>query len=175
MKDFLKYTLASILGVFLSFALFFMAILVLITIIIASLQTKRIEEIPANTVLEIKLNYIVPERSFQSFRAFTSFPFVAARKQVGLPEIIDNIRKARTDYKVKGIFLNLNNFVGGSIATIEVIRRELLEFKKSKKFIVAFGDFITQKAYYLSTVADKIYIMPEGYLDFRGLSIEVMF
>jgi len=175
MKQFLKFTLASMLGIFLSFLLFFVISVVLLTIIIASLQVQKIERIPPDTVLEIKLNYSVPERSYQSFQTITSFPYVSARRQAGLPEIIDNIRKAKSDVNVKGIYLNLNNFVGGSLTTVEALRRELIDFKKSKKFVIAFGDYISQKAYYLSTVSDKIFITPQGYLDFRGLSVEIMF
>ena len=175
MKEFLKFTLASILGVFISFAIFFVAFLIFIIIIIASFQTQKIEKIPSNSVLEIQLNYVVPERSYQSFSAITSFPFVSARKQIGLPELIDNIKKAKSDHRVKGLYLNLDNFICGGIATVEAVRNELVDFKKSGKFIIAYGDYISQKAYYMATTADKIYIEPDGFLDFRGFSIETMF
>lgn len=175
MKQFLKFTLASMLGVFLSFIFVFVIFVIFMTVLIAGLQTTKVEEIPQNSVLEIKLNYFIPERSFQSPLAVSSFPFISLRKQIGLNEIIDNIRKAKTDFKVKGIYINLNNFTGGGIAVIEPIRRELLDFKKSKKFIIAFGDNISQRAYYLASAADKIYMTPEGSLDFRGLSVEMMF
>ncbi|MCX6152491.1 MAG: signal peptide peptidase SppA [Ignavibacteriales bacterium] len=163
------------LGVFLSFIFVFVIFVIFMTVLIAGLQTTKVEEIPQNSVLEIKLNYFIPERSFQSPLAVSSFPFISLRKQIGLNEIIDNIRKAKTDFKVKGIYINLNNFTGGGIAVIEPIRRELLDFKKSKKFIIAFGDNISQRAYYLASAADKIYMTPEGSLDFRGLSVEMMF
>jgi protease IV len=175
MKQFFKFTLATMLGIFLSFIFFIVSSFIFLTIIIASLQVQKIERIPANTILEIKLNYSVPERSYQSFQAISSFPYISARRQAGLPEIIDNIRKAKLDNNIKGIYLNLNNFVGGSLASVEAIRRELIEFKKTNKFIIAFGDYISQKAYYLATVSDKIFITPEGALDFRGLGVEVMF
>ena len=175
MKQFLKFTLASMLGIFLSFILFFIAFLIFMTIVIAALQTKKIEEIPSDSVLEIQLNYLVPDRSYQSFSPIMSFPFVSAKKQIGLPELIDNIKKAKSDYRVKGLYLNLDNFVCGGIATVEAVRRELADFKKSGKFIVAYGDYISQKAYYMASIANKIYIEPDGFLDFRGFSIETMF
>ena len=126
------------LGIFLSFILFFIAFLIFMTIVIAALQTKKIEEIPSDSVLEIQLNYLVPDRSYQSFSPTMSFPFVSAKKQIGLPELIDNIKKAKSDYRVKGLYLNLDNFVCGGIATVEAVRRELADFKKSGKFIVAY-------------------------------------
>ena len=94
MKQFLKFTLASMLGIFLSFILFFIAFLIFMTIVIAALQTKKIEEIPSDSVLEIQLNYLVPDRSYQSFSPTMSFPFVSAKKQIGFGDVYAGMEHA---------------------------------------------------------------------------------
>ncbi len=175
MKDFLKYTLASIVGVFVSFFILSVMFFFFFVFFLASMQLTTVEDIPANSVLEIKLNYVVEERALQSFNAVSSFPFVSIRKEPGLNEIVKTIRKAKYDSDKRGIYLNLNNFVCGGYTVVDVIRKELKEFKKSGKFIIAFGDDVTQKAYYFASVADKIFITPEGSIEFKGLGFELMY
>ncbi len=175
MKDFLKYMLASIIGVFVSFFIVSIMLLIIFLFLVASLQVTKVEDIPSNSILEIKLNYVVRERSLQNPVAITSFPFVSIRREPGLNEILKAIRKAKTDFDIRGIYLNLNNFVGGGYSTVDAIRKELVEFKKSKKFIIAFGDNISQKAYYFASAADKIFMVPEGSVEFKGLGMELMF
>ena len=175
MKQFFKFMFASMLGMFLSLIIFFIGIFIIFTIIIASLQTTQVENVPSNSVLEMKLDYSVPERTH--YVPFSGFPLSSLQigKQLGLNDILENIRKAKNDDDIKGIYLNLNNFSAGSLPIIEAIRRELLDFKQSGKFVVAFGDQISQSAYYLASTADKIFVTPQGNLDFRGFSLDMMF
>ncbi len=175
MKDFLKYTLASVVGVFVSLFILSIIFFFFFMFILASMQFTKVEDIPSDSVIEIKLNYPVEERAFQSFNAVSSFPFVSVRKELGLNEILKTIRKAKYDDDIRGIYLNLNNFICGGYTVVDVIRKELVEFKKSGKFIVAFGDDVSQKAYYFASVSDKIFITPEGSLEFKGLGIEMMY
>jgi protease-4 len=93
---------------------------------------------------------------------------------LGLNTILENITKAAKDENIDGIFLNLTSIDAG-IATIEEIRNALLEFKKSKKFILSYADVYSQGTYYLASVSDKIYTNPQGGMDFMGLSMQVMF
>src|SRR5690606_30042096 len=81
---------------------------------------------------------------------------------------------AKTDDRIKGIYLDLSG-VSASFATLQEIRDALVDFKTSGKFIVAYGDHYTQRAYYLVSTADKVYINPEGTIDFRGLASQTMF
>ena len=142
-------------------------------ITVSGLQSKT-ESISSNTVLEIKLDSPLPERTIRN--PFAGFRFaMKMNKQTGLNTILANIRKAGIDDDIKGIYLDLNDFSAGGLATTEAVRRELLSFKKSGKFIIAFGNNITQGAYYLATAADKIYMPPTGGIQFKGLGVELTF
>lgn len=175
MKEFFKYLLASILGVFISFFLFAIAGFILFGIMIASFSTTTEKEASANSVLEIKLDYEVPERT--QYIPFSNFPVipVAIREQAGLNDILSSIKRAKNDQNIKGILLNLNSFSAGGISVIDAVRKEIADFKNSGKFVIAYGNYITQGAYFLASAADEIYVSPEGDIDFRGLSIELTF
>lgn len=170
MKQFFKFLFASMLGFFLTFLLF-----VFIFIgIIASIGKKDPVEVAPQSLLHLKLNTPIVDRSSDNpLDGFDFFTF-ASMKPVGLNELTRNIRKAKEDENVSGIFLDLSMTQTGW-STISEVRELLLDFKESGKFIVAYGDVMTQGAYYLATVADEIYINPEGAVDFRGLNAEVMF
>ena len=92
----------------------------------------------------------------------------------GLVELKAAIRRAKADDDIKGILLNLD-FVQGGMASLEEVRDALLDFKKSGKFVVAYHEMCSEKSYYLSSVANEIYLHPQGTLEFNGLSAEVMF
>ena len=141
---------------------------------VASLSKKEVVIVPANSVLQLKLNEEITDRS--SSNPFNNFDFSSfnTTKSPGLNEILQNIKKAKTDDNIKGIFLDLGTIPSG-IATIEEIRNALLDFKSSKKFIISYSEEYTQKAYYIASVSDKVYLYPEGALDFKGLNGEVMF
>lgn len=141
---------------------------------VASLSKKEVVIVPANSVLQLKLNDEITDRS--SSNPFNNFDFSTfnTTKSPGLNEILQNIKKAKTDDNIKGIFLDLGTIPSG-IATIEEIRNALLDFKSSKKFIISYSEEYTQKAYYIASVSDKVYLYPEGALDFKGLNGEVMF
>ena len=93
---------------------------------------------------------------------------------MGLKEIIENIRKAKSDKKIVGIYLDAR-YVQAGWATLEAVRKELNDFKTSKKFIVAYGEMMTQKSYYLASVADKVYLNPKGLMELAGLSMNITF
>ena len=95
-------------------------------------------------------------------------------KQLGLNDILRNIEKATKDDNIKGIYLDLSQIHTG-IATVEEIRNALVEFKQSGKFIICYGEGFSQVAYYLATVANEIYLHPDGLIDFKGINADVMF
>lgn len=173
MKDFFKFTLASMLGFLLMSVIVFFLFIGMIASL-ASFMDKETVKVAENTVLHIEFDAGIRDRSsndpFSEFDPVTFTP----RASLGLNDIITNLEKAATDPNIDGIFMQLSSIQTG-LANVEEIRNALLRFKESGKFIIAYGEMYTQSAYYLSTVADKIYLNPEGMIDFRGISAELMF
>jgi protease-4 len=169
MKSFLKYTLATIVGIFLSTLLFFFF---LILIISASSSEKPVE-VKNNSILYIKLTDKIVDRT-----ADNPFDFLPAGlpmvREMGLNDILDCINKAKKDDQISGIYLEMISLAAGYGST-EEIRNALLDFKESGKFIMAYSDTYTQKAYYLASVADSLYLNPSGDLLLLGLGTEIMF
>ncbi len=169
MKGFLKAFFASLLAlvVFCVLLFFFFA-----GMIGGLMKTEEAVEIHNNSVLVMELNTPIREQPYVN-------PLNALLKNgkfkiQGLHELVRGIEKAQTDPSVQGIYLKLNGGPNG-YATNEALRRALLQFKQSGKFIIAYGDVITQKDYYLASVADKVYLNPEGMLDFAGFSMKMVF
>lgn len=172
MKSFLKYTLATIVGVILAGLLFFLIFFTTIGTIMSK-QDKPVE-IEPNTVLKVELDNIIMDRSPKN--PFENFDFQSLKpqKSLGLNEILANIEKAGKDENIKGIYLELTAIPAG-MATIEEIREALLEFKETGKFIIAYSDDYLQTSYYLASTADKIYVNPAGRVNLTGLNSQVMF
>ena len=127
-----------------------------------------------NTVLKINLDGDIKERSIENpFGDVDLGPFMP-RETLGIGDIIESLKFAKTDKNIKGIYLEVSNPVAG-FATLEEVRNALLDFKKSGKFIYTYSEGYSQKAYYLATTADKLYLNPEGGLEIKGLSSQMMF
>ncbi len=170
MKSFFKYTLATILGIIISTFILF---LFLIIIIAASSKEKPVE-VKENTILVVKLNEQIVERTVDSpLNNFSYGPFTMTRA-MGLNDILDNINKAKFDENISGIFMELTAIPAG-IGTVEEIRNALIDYKESGKFLICYSDILTQKAYYLASVADTIYLNPAGELTLMGFGAQVMF
>ncbi len=162
------------LGVFFSaIILFFIAIAVIAAAVSAASSDKAIE-ISDNSVLRIGLNYTIKERTDKSPFNTANFPSISSEKQIGLDEILLRINAAKKDDRIKGIVLDIDG-IGANFATLQEIRDALLEFKQSKKFILAYSEGYSMKGYYIASTADKIYLNPEGSVDFRGLSAQLPF
>ena len=127
-----------------------------------------------NSVLKIRINYEIPDRSNKNGLDFSAFAMDGAPKAIGLNDILANIKKAAKDDKIKGILLELD-LTNNSYATLEEIRKELIEFKKSKKFILAYAEMMDEHGYYLASTADKIYINPSGELLLNGFASQVIY
>jgi protease-4 len=141
---------------------------------LASKGKKQEVSVETNSILKLNLNYAIPERtSNNSFKNF-NFQTFESRNDAGLDDVLKNIKKAAADENVKGIYLELGINMN-SFATIEEIRNELIAFKKSNKFVIAYGELADQKSYYLCSVADKVYLNPAGELVLNGLSSNVMY
>ncbi|MCC9135463.1 signal peptide peptidase SppA [Pontibacter silvestris] len=170
MLNFLKYVLATIVGL-LIFS--FISILLLVGIA-ASSASKEEVTVTDHSILELKFDKPIAEREPENPFGDLGFSFGTFSNADGLDKIKASIRKAKTDDHIEGIFLNLG-FVDAGMGKLEEIRKELISFKESGKFVVAYGDVTTEKAYYLTSVADKIFLNPMGTLEFNGMSSEVMF
>ena len=167
MRQFFKFVLATVVGLLVFSILGFVLLAGLVAAIGSSGPSKTVA---ANSVLELKLDRPISERK----ESGDFNPLGGAQATIGLVELRDVIRRAKTDGDIKGILLNLE-LVQGGMASLEEIRDALLDFKKDGKFIVAYHEIASEKSYYLSSVADQIYLNPQGTLEFNGLSSEVMF
>jgi len=172
MKSFFKTLLASVLGVIIgSFLMFFLLLMVVGAIVSSGEKTYEVKE---GSILHLKFDKAIVDRAsknpFEGFSAFSMRP----EKSMGLNEILANIKKAKTDDKIKGIYLDISVIPAG-FATLQEIRNALLDFKSSKKFIVAYSDVFSQKAYFLGSVSDNVYLNPEGELELLGLRSENLF
>lgn len=133
--------------------------------------------IEEGSVLEINLAEAITDSPSTDPLAGLDLMSMEAMPQLSLMEVMRALEAAATDDRIKGIYLRLNG-MGGAMtgtATLEELRNEILEFKKSGKFVVAYNENYSQGAYYLASVADKIYIEPEGGMDWSGLSASLMF
>ncbi|PLX16884.1 MAG: signal peptide peptidase SppA [Marinilabiliales bacterium] len=172
MKSFFKYVLATVLGIILTSILMFIISIGIIGGIVSS-QDQPVK-IKPNTVLHIELNQIIMDRSNNNPMENFDFASFTPTPQLGLNDILKNIKKAKADPNIDGIYLDLT-YIQAGLATIEEIRNALIDFKESGKFIISYSDTYTQPTYYLASVADKIYLNPEGLLVFVGMRAEIMF
>ena len=176
MKSFWGSFLGTLVGVIVTFVLIFLLFAGIIVSSVSQISSQKEKTITVknNSVLHIKFENEIPERS--SKNPFENFPFGKnfEKLPIGLNDILSNIEKAKDDAHIKGIYLDIASIPAG-IATLEEIRNALIDFKSSKKFIVAYSEGYAQGAYYLATAADQIYLHPEGMVDFKGLSRQIMF
>ena len=174
MKSFFKTFLASFLG---SAMLLIVIVIISITSIISSIvsSSETAVKIKPQSVLYMTLDYEIPERTNSNNLGliFDGSSFKIS-DNAGMNDILNNIKAAANDPNISGIFLELSE-VGTSTANIEEIRNQLIEFKKSGKFIISYAETYAQNAYYLASVADDIYMFPDGVLDIHGMASHNMF
>lgn len=170
MKNFFKIMFASCFGS----ALMLIAAFIIIPIWIASSFSNDTEKVTEKSILYMDLNYDIAERSSESEKLISILKNNGNGDFAGLNDILANIRAAANDDNIKGILIETQS-VGTGLASVEEIINALDEFKKSGKFIAAYSDGYSQGAYYLATVADKIYLNPDGMLEIRGMAAQLMF
>ena len=176
MLQFLKYVLATIIGLFL-FTLLSLLILVGIGAAVGSSSSSGDDvSLKDNTVLKLDLNRAIVENASDDNNPFKSLggPFAGDADNVGMVQIREGLKRAAADSHIKGIYL-LANYPQAGYAQLEEIRNALLEFKKSGKFIYSYGELFSEKGYYVTSLSDKIYLNPAGGMDFNGISAEVSF
>ena len=169
MKDFIKFTFASVLGVVLAGIIFTILGIVTMVGMVASSDTETVVKENSIFVLDLEgtLSERVQDNPFQTLMS-------EENQAYGLDDILASIQKAKDNEDIKGIYLQ-TAFLETSFASLEEIRHALLDFKESGKFIVAYADQYTQDMYYLASVADKIIINPQGSISWHGLASQPIF
>ena len=170
MKEFLKMALATIVGIVaLSVIMGIFSIISLIGMIASSETTTVVKE---NSVLSITLDGALQERAKEDpFAQFTGQETGA----MGLDDVLNAIEKAKDEENIKGIYIEAGMFSPDAPASSQAIRNKLVDFKESGKWIVAYGEQFTQSAYYICSAADKIYLNPQGMVDWHGMASQPMF
>jgi len=170
MKQFFKFMFASMLGTFLMIVIIFLVTFGIVAAIVAAASSEEVV-ISKKTLLHVKLDKAIVDRSSK-----TKFVmgYAGPDRSIGLNDILDNFKKAKQDENIAGIYLDLDDVPAG-ISTVNEIRDGLIDFKSSGKFIWAYSEVYSQKTYYLASVADKIFLNPQGIIEFKGISWEVAF
>jgi protease-4 len=166
---FLKYVLATIVGLM----LFSIISIIILIAVVGSAASEKEVEISDKSVLQLKLDKPIVERSSNDPLEELNVAF-GQQASIGLIDIKQAIKNAKSDSKIKGIYVEVDYLQAG-LATLEEIRNSLIDFKKSGKFVIAYGEVLSEGAFYLASVADKIYVNPAGELEFNGLSAELLF
>ncbi len=168
MRQFLKFTFASCLGIFLAMiVLFFLGVFSLAGLAMG--EDADVKEVKKNSILELKLEGNLPELTDNVEKS----PF-QNNKVIGLRDLLMSIERAANDDKIKGIVIYPPTSSAG-FSTMSAIRNALLTFKKSGKFIYAYGDSYSQTAYFLASVADTVMLNPNGDIEFKGFAAELPF
>src|ERR1700756_4744284 len=173
MKEFFKYMLASMLGFTIMAGILILIGVILVFGLIAASSDKTVA-VEQNSILHIQFKKEIPERTPNN--PFADLPIIGSGedKVIGLNDILADIKKAKNDDNIKGIYLDESDMLSEQ-ATTEEIRNALIDFKRSGKFIVAYSEIYTQSFYYLASVADKVYVNPKGEFEFHGFSSEITF
>ena len=172
MKDFLKFTLATVTGIILSSIVLFIIGMVTLFGIMAASDTETI--VKKNSVMILDLNGTLVERTQEDPLGILSQLFNDDSNTYGLDDILSSIKKAKENEDIKGIYLQANS-LGTSYASLQEIRNALLDFKESGKFVIAYAESYTQGLYYLFSAADKVLLNPKGMIEWRGIASTPLF
>ena len=170
MKDFLKFTLATITGIIVSSVLLFViSILVMFSMLYSSDAEVTV---PENAIFKLELNGTLSERSQENPLSLLMDDDLQA---YGLDDLLSAIQKAKENENIQGIYIETKSLAADGYASLKAVRDALADFKASGKFIVAYGDTYTQGLYYLASVADRVILNPQGMLEWTGLASSPMF
>ena len=170
MKEFFKYVLATITGIILFTVIMGIFMVIGLVGMIASAEQKT--EVRSNSVLVMNLTGQMEERS--NSNVMTEF-MGGEEAAMGLDQMLTAIDKAKKNNDIKGIYIEAGAFAPDSYASLQALRAALADFRKSGKWIVAYADTYTQATYYLSSVANKVYLNPQGMIDWHGIAAQPIF
>lgn len=168
----MKTFFQSFFGSLAALIVFSILLIVFVFSMAAALSSKEKSKVDANSVLVIDLS--LPYREIQPANPIAEFTGNADSEIPSLYNLIRMIHHAKTDASIRGIYIKSNLSLNG-FASSEALRDALEDFKQNKKFVIAYGDFMTQGAYYVASVADKVYCNPKGMVQWKGLAVELMF
>ena len=169
MKDFIKNVLATMVGMFGFFIV--IGVIGMMSIIGMIASGNAAQNVEKNSVFVLNLSGTISEQGSENpLSMFTGDNSLNS----GLNDILSSIKKAKANDDIKGIYIEAGA-LAANYATLQEIRNALADFRKSGKWIVAYGDFYTQGAYYVASVADKVYINPKGVVDWHGIGAQTMF
>lgn len=169
MKDFIKNVLATMVGMFGFFIV--MGVIAMMSIIGMIASGNAAQNVEKNSVFVLNLSGTISEQGSENpLSMFTGDNSLNS----GLNDILSSIKKAKANDDIKGIYIEAGA-LAANYATLQEIRNALADFRKSGKWIVAYGDFYTQGAYYVASVANKVYINPKGIVDWHGIGAQTMF
>ena len=170
MNKFWKVMLAVVVGVIIVHILY--GVIFLLICLSAAGSSSSDVTVKDNSVLKISLTADMPDKVTDGM----SFDYMSMKpvKQIGLNDALKSIEKAKTDDRIKGIYLDMDGASAGT-ATIEELRNKLIEFKESGKFIISYATAYSQFGYYLASVADEVYVNPQGGMSWQGMCSQIMF
>jgi protease-4 len=174
MKEFFKYVFATVVGIVISTVVLGFLFFIILFAFIASIGDDKLVEVKSSSVLYLDLDQAITERTPDN--SLAGIPIVGSgeAKSIGFYDVIRALKTAQDDDKIEAVYLNVSSPQAG-MATMLEVRNAIIDFKKSKKPIIAYSEVYTQGAYYLASAADKIYLNPQGALEFKGFSSELTF
>ncbi|MEZ4842168.1 MAG: signal peptide peptidase SppA [Flavobacteriaceae bacterium] len=170
---FLRELLAAILGVIIAMAIMFVVFMLFVSAAASTFGEDKKVVVNSNSILELNLENEIKDYAPKEDDPFAEL-FDFEPKQLQLQEVLNAIENAKTDDNIKGISIN-TSWVNAGISQAQAIRNKLLEFKESGKFIMAYADVYDQKNYYVSSVADSVFVNPVGEIEFKGLASEILY
>ncbi|WP_367868556.1 signal peptide peptidase SppA [Pedobacter sp. WC2423] len=174
MKEFFKYVFATVVGIIISTFLIAIFFIVFVVALVSSIDSDKTVDVVSNSVLYLNLDQTIKERTPN--KTLDNLPIIGSNvgKSLGFNDLMRALKRAKTDDNIKCLYLNVSSPRAGK-ATLKEIRDALIDFKSSKKKIIAYSEVYTQDAYYLASVADKVYLNPQGALEFKGFSSQLTF
>jgi len=170
MKDFLKYVLATITGiVLLTVIMGILSVISMVGMVASSTSNTKVKE---ESVFALTLSGQLEERVEDNPLSMLTGQ---VSEEIGLENILNAIQKAKENENIKGIYLEAGLFSADSPASVHALREALIDFKKTGKWIVAYADTYTQTTYYICSVADKVYLNPQGMIDWHGMAATPIF
>lgn len=173
MLSFLKQMLASMIGFILAIGF----VILIMVIVVVSLVPKSDEEVELEkpSILVLKFDKPIVDKAIENPFGDLDIKGFEQYQQIGLNQLLENIKKAETDKNIPGIYIEMPFMLQTGMASVEELRNALLNFKKSGKFIAVYAEMLTHKTYLLASVADYIWLNPKGNFFFQGLNTEVLF
>lgn len=174
MKQFFKMVFASVFGLFLTGGIILLIGITSVMSVVSQAENKDKVEVKDNSILKLSFKNGLVDRANNNPLESFDFGTFETKKSLSLKKVLESIERAKTDDKIKGIYISLEG-LWMNMANMDEVRNALVDFKSSGKFTMAYGKNISQSAYYLASACDSIYLFPEGDLMFKGLATELSF